>query len=351
MTYPGRRDMKGSLRPRPRHDSPSSTTQVSLGPLSQSSGRGRITSTPCASASRGARAATTTTRRRSCRRSSGGKGPTPAAAFSTRGAPTTAFDFWFGQTRSRRGGSSPDSGAQSVNQELMAVQNGQALGPYPWNALLVPSYKRPRDAGSGTTAPSRKWRAKYRYPDLRVSDPRDFMVDMETSARQRSLPVLSRRPEQLLGRLRDHRSALAGAWKRRAARLLPFAEGLAAVASVRRPGLHARPARSRAAPTGGCSTTPSTVGRPNRRRAIPSTSSTPNGASSSRASAPWQDAERLFGPLAAGAGGPDHPPARARELVVVNPLAHARTDLVLVPRSAGRAARSGRRRPAAGPRR
>lgn len=230
--------------------------------------------------------------------------------------------FWFGQS-DRAAADLAGLGAQSVNQELMAVQNGKALGPYPWNALLVPSY-RDHETPAWDNRALAQWRATYRYPDLRIADPRDFMVEMER-AHGADLPVLR-------GDLNNFSADYATidphsqGQKRRAARLLPLAEGLAAVASLRQSDF---------------SLGPPEVDRAYRRMfdyAEHSWPTKPPARDIHQFNAQWgkllegeralADAERLFD-RSLQALAAQIPTGTSRELVVVNPLAHARTDLVL----------------------
>ncbi|MES2692264.1 MAG: hypothetical protein V4773_02245 [Verrucomicrobiota bacterium] len=114
------------------------------------------------------------------------------------------INFWFGMSP---GGYADlaDLGAINVHREMMTVQSGEKLGPYEWDALLIPSY-RDHDIPVWDNRALRRWEELYRYPEIRVADPRDFMVYME----KKYGPRAPRRPEQLLGRLRDHRSQFAG---------------------------------------------------------------------------------------------------------------------------------------------
>lgn len=233
------------------------------------------------------------------------------------------IDFWFGHT-DRATASMEDFGRSSVHQELMAIQDGSKLGPYPWDAVLVPNYKD-HETPLWDNRSLTQWRAKYRYPDLRVSDPRDFMVYMEKTYGG-ELPVLS-------GDLNNFSADYAAidpeaqGWKRRAARVLPFAEGLGAVASAIRPGFmtptrevelayqrmhdfdeHSWPTSPPAGPVHKFNA--QWGKRLEGRRAL-------------------QDAEALLGRSLAVLAG-QIPTGGTRELAVFNPLGHARSDLVFV---------------------
>jgi alpha-mannosidase len=234
------------------------------------------------------------------------------------------IDFWLGHT-DRAAADMDDLGRRSVHQELMAIQDGSKLGPYPWDAVLLPSYKD-HETPLWDNRSLTKWRTKYRYPDIRVSDPRDFMVYMEKTHGS-ELPVLS-------GDLNNFSADYATidpeaqGWKRRAARLLPFAEGLAAVAGVGDPAVTLPPREVELAYQ--------------RMHDFDEHSwpTSPPAGPVHKFNAQWgkrlegkralQDAEALFGrSLAALAAQITTGPTR--ELAVFNPLAHGRSDLVCVP--------------------
>lgn len=234
------------------------------------------------------------------------------------------INFWFGQTT---GGYADQSELAAVNvqRELAAVQSGAKLGPYPWDALLIPSYQD-HEIPVWDNRGLRRWQELYRYPEIRIADPRDFMVYAEKNYGAQ-LPVLR-------GDLNNFSADYATidpesqGWKRAASRKLPLAEGLAAAASLAEPGfmLHRRAAElayqrlfdfsEHSWPT---SPPPGPVHQFNAqwgkrlegRRAL-------------------GDAQRLLDrSLAALAAQIDTGPVR--ELLVVNPLAHVRSDLVFTP--------------------
>lgn len=232
------------------------------------------------------------------------------------------IDFWFGHT-DRATSETDDMGARSVQQELAAVESGAKLGPYAWDALLVPSYKD-HETPLWDTRALANWRAKYRYPDIRVADPRDFMVYMEKTYGA-ELPVLR-------GDLNNFSADYAAidpesqGWKRRASRLLPFAEGLAAVAGVTAPGF-TLPARE--------------VEHAYQRMFDFDEHSWPTSPPAGpvhQFNAQWgkrleggralADAERIYAQSMAAIAA-QVPTGATREVAVFNPLAHARTDLVV----------------------
>lgn len=134
--------------------------------------------------------------------------------------------FWFGQSRGYGGLLS--AGAENVDKTLKAVEAG-SLGPYPYDALVNPEYtdhELPFSNG-GTLA---EWARRYRYPDIRDAHPEEFFEYMERTYGG-TFPSLS-------GDLNNFSADYATidpqsqGWKRRAARLLPLAEGMGAIASA-----------------------------------------------------------------------------------------------------------------------
>lgn len=236
------------------------------------------------------------------------------------------IDFWFGHT-DRAMAEVDDLGARSVQQELAAIQSGGKLGPYAWDALLVPSYKD-HETPLWDTRGLAAWRAKYRYPDIRVADPRDFMVYMEKTYGP-ELPVLR-------GDLNNFSADYAAidpeaqGWKRRASRLLPFAEGLAAAAGVHAPAF----------------TLPAREVELTYQRMFDfdehSWPTSPPAGPVHKFNAQWgkrmeggralTDAEALF-ERSLGALAPQITTGTTPELAVFNPLGHPRTDLVIAPGS------------------
>ena len=233
------------------------------------------------------------------------------------------IDFWIGHT-DRAAANMDDLGRRSVHQELMAIQSGAKLGPYPWDAVLVPSYKD-HETPLWDNRSLTQWRTKYRYPDIRVSDPRDFMVYMEKTYAS-ELPVLS-------GDLNNFSADYAAidpesqGWKRRASRLLPFAEGLAAVAGVNAPGF--------ALPTRAVELAYQRMHDFDEH----SWPTSPPAGPVHKFNAQWgkrlegkralMDAEALFARSVAAVAG-QIATGSTRELAVFNPLGHRRSDLVFV---------------------
>ena len=125
-----------------------------------------------------------------------------------------------------------DFASIDVNKQIMEVQSHEQLGPYPYDALLIPSYKDheiPAWENRGFVL----WQKKYRYPEIRIANPRDYMVYMEKNYGA-SLPVLSGDLNNFTGDANTIDPSGQG-WKREASRLLPMAEGAATVARALNP--------------------------------------------------------------------------------------------------------------------
>ena len=231
-------------------------------------------------------------------------------------------NFWFGQTA---GGYTDlsDLGAVNVQREIAAVQSGEELGPYPWDALLIPSY-RDHEIPTWDNRALRRWQELYRYPEIRIANPRDFMVYIEKNYGAQ-LPVLR-------GDLNNFSADYATidpesqGWTRRASREIPFAEGIAAAAGITAPGFGFRQRET---------------GLAYRRLFDFSEHSWPTSPPPREVhqfNAQW--GKRLEGRRALGdasrllersftALGAQIPTGPEREIVVFNPLAHPRTDLVV----------------------
>ncbi|MSU25139.1 MAG: hypothetical protein EXS32_15135 [Opitutus sp.] len=236
------------------------------------------------------------------------------------------INFWFGLSLGGFADLS-DLGAANIQREMMSVQSGDKLGPYAYDAVMIPSY-RDHDIPAWDNRHLRRWEELYRYPEIKVSDPRDFMVYMEKKYGP-ELPVLR-------GDLNNFSADYATidphsqGQKRRASRLLPLAEGIGAVAGRANPAFafptreaekawlrmfdfdeHSWPTSPPAGPTHQFNSQWGKILEGGRA---------------------LEDAERLFGQsldaltAQVATGG-------ARELLVFNPLAHARTDLVFTTES------------------
>lgn len=233
------------------------------------------------------------------------------------------INFWFGQTN---GGFTDLSvlAAENVQREIAAVQDDGVLGPYPYDALLIPSYQD-HETPVWDNRALRRWQETYRYPEISIAGPRDFMVYMEKNYGG-ALPVLSGDLNNFSADYASIDPASHG-WTRRASRLLPFAEGLAAVAGALDPGF-TLPAHE--------------VERAYLRLFDFSEHSWPTSPPAGpvhQFNAQWgkhleggralADSERLFD-RAIQAVSSQIATGEAPALAVFNPLAHSRTDLVVV---------------------
>ncbi|MCI0626764.1 MAG: glycosyl hydrolase-related protein [Acidobacteria bacterium] len=142
------------------------------------------------------------------------------------------LSFWYGQTGGGYG-NLIDVASRQVTQELQAIERGERLGPYPYDALINPEYID-HDTPRFDTRVLPVWNKTYRYPEIRIGNPTEFFEYIENKYGN-SLPELS-------GDLNNFSADYATidpesqGWKRRAARLLPLAEGLAAIAGLNEPG-------------------------------------------------------------------------------------------------------------------
>ena len=234
------------------------------------------------------------------------------------------INFWFGQIT---GGyvDLTNLGAANVQREIMAVQSGEKLGPYPYDAVLIPSYQD-HDIPAWDNRALRRWGETYRYPEIAIANPRDFLVYVEKKYGA-ELPVLR-------GDLNNFSADYATidphsqGQKRRASRLLPLAEGIGALAGMVNPGF-AFPTRE---------------AEHAYRRMFDfcehSWPTSPPARDVHQFNSQWgkileggralADAERLLDhSLRAFSAG--IATGSERRLVVFNPLAHARSDLVTVP--------------------
>jgi len=139
------------------------------------------------------------------------------------------MEFWYGQPGDGYQGV-PDLGAENVNRKLKAIESGSVLGPYPYDALVNPSYTDhdvPHFDGASVLP---AWSHAYRYPEIRIASPTEFFEYIEGKYGS-EVPVLS-------GDLNNFSADYATidpdsqGWKREAARLLPLADGLAAIAGT-----------------------------------------------------------------------------------------------------------------------
>lgn len=141
-----------------------------------------------------------------------------------------AIPLWYGQSG---GGDSPgklmELGAINVVNELRDIESGKAMGPYPYDALIVPCYSDHETPWFDTRALN-LWRRAYSYPEIRIGGPDEFFEHIEKNWADQ-LPELSGDLNNFSG---DYAAIDPASqdWKRKAARLLPIAESKAALASA-----------------------------------------------------------------------------------------------------------------------
>ena len=142
-----------------------------------------------------------------------------------------AQGFWYGQLAGGYGNIIALA-ADHVTDELKAVEDGARLGPYPYDALIVPDYID-HDTPRFDVRVLPEWNRLYLYPQIRVGSPTTFFEYVEQKYGDR-LPTLKGDLNNFSADYSTIDPASQGQ-KRRAARLLPLAEGLAAIAGVNDP--------------------------------------------------------------------------------------------------------------------
>lgn len=136
--------------------------------------------------------------------------------------------FWYGQDY----WSLPqgvDAAAQEMSRKLRDVESGKSLGPYPYDALVQPEYAD-HEVPHFKPATLAAWNNAYQYPEIRISGPTPFFEYIEQHYASQ-LPTLSGELNNFSGDYSTIDPDSQG-WKRRAARLLPLAEGLSTIAGA-----------------------------------------------------------------------------------------------------------------------
>ncbi len=149
--------------------------------------------------------------------------------------------FWFGQSGAGNSARSilGDLPSDFVNRYLRRVESGELIGPYPYDAIVEPSYGD-HDVPFYDRGLLARWSSQFAYPEIRVTGPDPFFAYIESRWGDQ-LPVLR-------GELNNFSADYATidpesqGWKRDAARLLPLAETVGALASAHTPGLMLSPA-------------------------------------------------------------------------------------------------------------
>lgn len=136
--------------------------------------------------------------------------------------------FWFGEPDG--GGADLSNLAKlSVEKVLGDVESGQTWGNYPYDAMIISSY-RDHDTPKWDNRAIKRWQALYRYPEIRIAGITDFFEYLERKY-GKDIPVLKGELNNFSGDYATIDPAGQG-WKRQAARLLPVAEGTAALANL-----------------------------------------------------------------------------------------------------------------------
>jgi hypothetical protein len=142
------------------------------------------------------------------------------------------LSFWYGQQESGYGPHLFDLGSLNLNRALKKIEDGTLLGPYPYDALVQPSYVDHAIPHVDERALP-EWGKEFAYPQILISSPTNFFEYIE-SKYGKDLPVLT-------GDLNNFSADYATidpdsqGWKRQAARDLPEAEGLSAIDSYMDP--------------------------------------------------------------------------------------------------------------------
>ncbi len=147
--------------------------------------------------------------------------------------------FWWGQTNGGFHGDLRGYPARWVNDQLQMMEDGGLRGPYPYDAMIVPDFVD-HETPKFDERIYRQWRETYAYPEIRFEHPEKFFTYIEKKYGA-ELPVLSGD----LNNFSADYSAIdpdAQGEKRRAARLLPAAEGLGVIAGMADPSFAHLPA-------------------------------------------------------------------------------------------------------------
>ena len=140
--------------------------------------------------------------------------------------------FWYGQDFWSNS-EAPAAAAQELSRKLIDIENGKTLGPYPYDALIDPEYgdhEVPHFKPQYLLA----WNQAYRYPEIQIGQVTQYFEYVEKKYGGQ-LPVLSGELNNFSGDYSTIDPDSQG-WKRRAARLLPLADGFAAIAGAFDPG-------------------------------------------------------------------------------------------------------------------
>lgn len=121
-----------------------------------------------------------------------------------------------------------DVAAPEVSKSLKSIEDGSALGPYPYDAVVFPQYYD-HEIPHAYHGLLPYWSSHFAYPVIKMADPTEFFQYIEEHFGS-EIPTLS-------GDLNNFSADYATidpesqGWKRVASREIPFAEGMQAVAS------------------------------------------------------------------------------------------------------------------------
>ena len=149
-----------------------------------------------------------------------------------------AQGFWYGQLAGAYG-NIITLASDHVTNELKAVEDGTRLGPYPYDALVVPDYID-HDTPRFDARVLPEWNRLYRYPEIRIGSPTQFFEYIEQKYGNQ-LPTLKGDLNNFSADYSTIDPESQGQ-KRRTSRMLPLAAGLAAVAGLFDPSFQS-PAR------------------------------------------------------------------------------------------------------------
>ena len=139
-----------------------------------------------------------------------------------------AGTFWWGQTNGGRNWKNYGLPEIWVNTYLKSIESDEELGPYPYDALMLPVY-RDHEIPKFDNRKFRLWAQTYAYPELIHAPIETYFHYMEDNYGD-DIPTLK-------GDLNNFSADYATidpesqGWKRKAARLLPATEGLGVIAS------------------------------------------------------------------------------------------------------------------------
>lgn len=124
--------------------------------------------------------------------------------------------------------------ALEVSKDLRLIESGETLGPYPYDAVVYPQYYD-HEVPHPDHGLLELWKKQFAYPVIQTTSPTSFFEYMEGTYKAQ-IPTRS-------GDLNNFSADYATidpqsqGWKRSAARALPFAEGMHAVAGYLDPSL------------------------------------------------------------------------------------------------------------------